>query len=629
MAVQTLSGDHAVQYFNLPKELHEVLTDVEVIIPESRRHLLELTFFGQHEAPMVEVAYEVPGHGRYVEATVGRCKNGVSVNYNDTYMRRRDPDAMVIADDRPTDKPRYRDRFGTEFTAVRSQTFEWFKAQEQLIVMPFICGNHRHGYTTLLVAPANSGFFVTGLADLQGFIPCEELQPNFTPRAVIYLAPPFRHTAFGGKQVVVHNRLPGMHELFSYSLYPGPSAKKGVYGLLLQQGEDEGWVTLHASAVRLITPYDNEFTIMHEGASGGGKSEMTQAIHREPDGRILLGEDIVTREKLYLELHDTCELHPVADDMALAPPYLQHSDRKLVVEDAEAGWFLRVDPLNDYGTEPSLERLCIKPPAPLIFLNLDGQPGATCLPWEHTMDEPDTPCPNPRVIMPRHFISNTVNEPIEVDVRSFGVRTPPCTRENPNYGIIGMLHVLPAALAWLWRLVAPRGHSNPSIVTAEGLTSEGVGSYWPFATGTMVRQANLLLQQIRTSPRTKYVLIPNQYIGAYKVGFQPEWIGREYLARRGSVRFRPGQLPPARCPLLGYALATLKVNGQQLPKGLLHVEDQLEVGVEGYDKGATILKEFFYQEVEKFYGEDLLPLGKRIISACLSDATIEDYDQLL
>ncbi len=628
MPVEPVSREQLLEQFDLPSELESVLREVDIILPESRAHLLDLTFFGQ-DVPMVEIVYDLPEQGKYVEATVVRCKNGASVNYNDIYMRRRDPDAMVIADDRPTDKPRYRDRFGTEFTQVRSDTFDWLKAQGELIVLPFISGDKTRGYPTLLVAPANAGFFVTGLADLQGFIPRDELPLKFAPQAVIYLAPPFRHTAFGGKQVVVHNRLPNMHELFSYSLYPGPSAKKGVYGILLQQGEDEGWVTLHASAVRLITPYDNEFTIVHEGASGGGKSEMTQAIHREPDGRILLGEDIVTNERLYIELHDTCELHPIADDMALAPPYLQKSESKLVIEDAEAGWFLRVDHLDDYGTEPSLERLCINPPAPLVFLNLDGQPGATCLPWEHTMDEPGKPCPNPRVIMPRHFISNTVNHPIEVDLRSFGVRTPPCTRDNPNYGIIGMLHVLPPALAWLWRLAAPRGHSNPSIVTSEGLTSEGVGTYWPFATGEMVRQANLLLQQIRSSPRTKYVLIPNQYIGAYKVGFQPEWIGREYLARRGGVRFRPGQLPPARCPLLGYTIATLKVNGQQLPKGLLDVEEQLEVGKEGYDAGAQILKDFFYAEVEKFYSEDLLPLGKRIISACLSDASIEEYEQLL
>lgn len=628
MASKPLNAEQLSELFDLPPELQDVFNTVEVVLPESREHLLDLTFFGTND-PVVEVAYDLPDKGRYVEATVARCKNGVSVNYNDIYMRRRDPDAMVIADDGPTDKPRYRERFGEDFSSLRTETFEWLKAQKQLIALPFLSGDKTRGRPTLLVAPMNTGFFVAGLADLQGFIPREKLKPHFAPEAVIYLAPPFRHTKFDGNQIVAHNRLPKMHELFSYSLYPGPSAKKGVYGILLQQGEDEGWVTLHASAVRLITPYDNEFTIVHEGASGGGKSEMTQQIHREPDGRILLGEDIVTQERLYLEMHDTCELHPISDDMALAPPYLQEGRSKLVIEDAEAGWFLRVDHLADYGTEPQLERLCINPPAPLVFLNLDGQPGATCLPWEHTMDEPGKPCPNPRVIMPRHFVPNTVNEPVEVDVRSFGVRTPPCTRENPNYGIIGMLHVLPAALAWLWRLVAPRGHSNPSIVTAEGLSSEGVGSYWPFATGKMVRQANLLLQQIRSSPSTKYVLIPNQYIGAYKVGFQPEWIAREYLARRGSVKFRPGQLPPARSPLLGYTIETLKVNGQQLPKGLLHVEDQLEVGTEGYDAGAKILKDFFYQEVEQFYSEDLLPLGKRIISACLSDATIEEYEQLL
>ncbi|MCK4516818.1 MAG: DUF4914 family protein, partial [Spirochaetaceae bacterium] len=390
------------------------------------------------------------------------------------------------------------------------------------------------GCPTLLVAPDNAGFFVAGLADLQGFIPRDQIPQGFKPEAIIYLVPPFRHTYFNGKQIVVHNRLPGMHELFSFNLYPGPSAKKGVYGILLNIGEREGWTTLHSSAVRLITPYDNEFVIMHEGASGGGKSEMTQAMHRELDGRIVLGENTISGERLYLEMMDTCELHPVTDDMALAHPSLQKDTTRLVVEDAEAGWFLRVDHLTEYGTEPFLEKLCINPPEPLIFLNLDGKPGSTILLWEHVLDAPGKPCPNPRVIMPREFIENTVNEPVRVDVRSFGVRTPPCTRETPNYGIIGMLHILPPALAWLWRLVSPRGHSNPSIVAADGLGSEGVGSYWPFATGTKVRHANILLELMENTPGTRYVLIPNQYIGAYRVGFMAEWITREYMARRGS-----------------------------------------------------------------------------------------------
>jgi hypothetical protein len=192
-----------------------------------------------------------------------------------------------------------------------------------------------------------------------------------------------------------------------------------------------------------------------------------------------------------------------------------------------------------------------------------------------------------------------------------------------------MLQILPAALGWLWRLVAPRGHSNPSIVATEGISSEGVGSYWPFATGKMVRHANLLLELIQKTPRTKFVLIPNQYIGAYKVGFQPEWLAREYIARRGNLKFRPGQLVTSRCPLLGYSVDNLKVNGQQIPKGLLQVEEQLEVGSEGFDKGAEILHDFFKRELEKFYTDDLDPLGRKIIDYAMQGAAVEEYVRLM
>jgi hypothetical protein len=99
------------------------------------------------------------------------------------------------------------------------------------------------------------------------------------------VAPPFRHTHFDGKQVVVHNRKEGLHELFSYNLYPGPSAKKGVYGMLLNIGEEERWVTMHCSTVQVITPYENKVVISHEGASGGGKSEMLEYAHRQGTAR--------------------------------------------------------------------------------------------------------------------------------------------------------------------------------------------------------------------------------------------------------------------------------------------------------------------------------------------------------
>ncbi len=60
--------------------------------------------------------------------------------------------------------------------------------------------------------------------------------------------------------------------------------------------------------------------IMHEGASGGGKSEMLEDIHKEMDGRVVLGKNTVTGEKYFLNLSETCDLIPVTDDMALCHP---------------------------------------------------------------------------------------------------------------------------------------------------------------------------------------------------------------------------------------------------------------------------------------------------------------------
>jgi hypothetical protein len=613
--------------FVLPKELEEILASKEVILAESREDLLDLAT-GRTEQKVYEVTYDTPGKGNVLEATVVKCKNGISVNYIEPYMRRRDPDCTVIADDKPTDKPRYKERFGVEFGGVRNETLKWLEGQEELIIVPFMAGGD-DGYEALLVAPGNAGFFAALLADLQGFIPRSKMPQVFKPRAIVYLAPPFRHTHFDGKQVVVHNRLEKMHELFCYNLYPGPSAKKGIYGVLLNIGEEEGWTTLHASAVKITTPYENVFTIMHEGASGGGKSEMTEAFHREPDGRLMFGKNLATNEKHYLEIKEACDLQPITDDMALALPSLQNG-KKLVVKDAEYGWFLRIDHINEYGTAPDIEKMTIYPKEPLLFLNIDGKPDATCLIWEHTMDAPGKPCPNPRVILPRKYVENTFDEPAEIDIRSFGVRTPPSTKENPNYGILGVFHILPPALAWLWRLVAPRGHANPSVVsTGTGMTSEGVGSYWPFATGLRVDQANLLLEQILNTPETKYILIPNQHIGVYKVGFMGQWIAREYISRRGNFSFKKEPLVAARLPLLGYALESLKIDGQTVPKDFLQVDLQKENGVEGYDAGAAILIEFFKKELQQYLVPELHPLGRKIIETCLRDGSVKEYVDLI
>ena len=612
---------------NLPPELERVIEkSPNFVIPTSKDELIKLTF-GSFHADMVSVSYDVNGTD-VLEAKITRCKNGVVVNYVDDYMRRRDPDCMVIGDDKPTDKTRYSERFDGSFDPLREETFDWLSNQE-LIVMPFLSGGVACGYQSLLVCPINAGFFATGLADLQTFVNIDTVEEMYTPQAIIYVAPPFRHSHFEGKQVVVHNRLDNMHEMFAYNLYPGPSAKKGVYGFLLNIGEEEGWVTAHASAVRCITPYNNEIVVMHEGASGGGKSEMLEEVHREHDGSMRLATNTKTGESHYLTMTETVNLHPITDDMATCHKKIQNDSGKLVIADGEDGWFLRMNHITKYGTDPNYERICVHPKEPLVFFNMQAEPRSTCLIWEHTLDMNGKPCPNPRVIIPRRLIPEIEEEAMEVDVRSFGVRTPPSTNENPNYGIIGLLQVIPPALAWLWRLVAPRGHNNPSIVDTGGMSSEGVGSYWPFATGSMVRQANLLLEQIANAPNTNYVIIPNQHIGVYEVGFAPEWVAREFLARVGGGKIKSRYLQPAKCPLLGYSLKEMKVEGQMIRRTFLQPEIQSNLNKGGYDAGAKILKDFFKTELPQYLTEDLDPRGRAIIECCLNDGTLKEYENLL
>ncbi len=582
------------------------------------------------------VGYDVPGRGFVEEVAVCKAKNGIAANYFDPYMRRRDPDCMVVGDTKHTDKPTFEERFGRPFGDVRGETLDWLSSQP-IAAFFFRTGLPDKPLNALAIAPANTGFFALGLAMLQGIVPLEEIRaqgPNYHHGAVVYVAPPFRHTHFEGRQVVVHNRrfedAINLHELFSYNLYPGPSAKKGVYGMLLTLGErdEQPWTTAHCSTVEVITPYENSTVIMHEGASGGGKSEMLEQMHREPDGTLLLGTNTVSGDQRRLTLPRGCELRPVTDDMALCHPAIQNQDGtegKLTLIDAESAWFIRVNHIDRYGVDPQLEKMTISPPGPVLFLNIEAHPDATALIWEHTLDEPGKPCPNPRVVMPRRYVPNVRDGQVTVDIRSFGVRCPPCTAEHPTYGILSLFHVLPPSLAWLWRLVAPRGHGNPSIVDQDGMQSEGVGSFWPFATGRKVDQANILLDQILETTRTQFVLIPNQHVGCWHVGFAPQWVAREYLARRGSSPYRFEELKPARCPLLGYHKQTLLVEGQTISSWFLDVSQQPEVGETAYDEGARILTEFFHRQIRQFLVKDLRDSGRRIIEACLEGATAEDY----
>jgi hypothetical protein len=620
-------------------EFFEILSSKGISIPEDASSLLKsckkYTVFnttteladaatGGKDNLSFDVKYIIPGKGEYKEAFVHRVSNGVTANYTDAYMRRRDPDTMFIADKLPTDKDKFSDKFGYDFSVLKKETFDWLKDQE-LGVFFYFAGRDGIGSTGLAICPANAAFFAMGLSMLQSIVAVDALKDKTSISSIIYVAPVFRHTHFNGKQVVVHNRSEKLHEMYSYNLYPGPSAKKGLYGVLLNQGEKEGWVTTHCSTVQVISPYDNMTTFMHEGASGGGKSEMHQHIIREPNGQVQIGMNTVTGEKRLINFPLFCSFQPVTDDMALCHPSLQGSNGKLSVVDAENSWFIRVDGIKEYGDDPTLEKICINAKEPLLFLNIEAYPGSTALPWNHIEDSPGKRCPNPRVIVPREIVPNIVDKPATIDVRSFGVRTPPCSKENPSYGIVGLFHILPPALAWLWRMVSPRGYGNPSILGSDAMESEGVGSYWPFATGKQAIHANLLLEQIVNTPRVQYTLTPNQHIGVWKVGFKPQLFMREYLTRRGNAKLRSDQYKEARCPLLGYELNYLTIEGAKIPSRFLKVYNQIEVGTEGYDAGATILYDFFRKELQKFITPELSQTGHRIIEACLDNASVCEY----
>jgi hypothetical protein len=109
----------------------------------------------------------------------------------------------------------------------------------------------------------------------------------------------------------------------------------------------------------------------------------------------------------------------------------------------------------------------------------------------------------------------------------------------------------------------------------------------------------------------------------------PQWISREYIARRGSAKFKPEHLAEARCPLLGYGLESMKVDGQYIRKAFLQPETQSEVGLEGYDRGADILNNFFKEELQKFRTPELHPLGRDIIECCMRDAHLQAYIDLI
>ena len=213
-----LTSNKVWQHWHISDELKQLLDkSSNVILPEKRDELIELSTNGK-ENLTYKVVYNVEGKGEVTEAEVIRCKNGIAVNYTEAYMRRRDPNCMVVNNIEMTDKVTFQERFNKEFEPLRKETFDWLSDNE-IIIVPFKAGGTEYEYQAKKVAPKNAAFFAASIYDLQGMIPTDKLERDFEPKAIIYVAPPFRHSHFEGKQVVVHNQQNSVHEVFSYNLY--------------------------------------------------------------------------------------------------------------------------------------------------------------------------------------------------------------------------------------------------------------------------------------------------------------------------------------------------------------------------------------------------------------------------
>ena len=134
------------------------------------------------------------------------------------------------------DKERFIDKFGYDFDSLRKETINWLQSQDLAgysFTLPDVI---KIGSGGIAIAPANAGFLQWDFRCSNAHYPVKDLPLDFSIDSVFTL-PTFRHTHFNGKQIVVHKRSENLHEIFSYNLYPGPSAKKDCMGFYYQKAK--------------------------------------------------------------------------------------------------------------------------------------------------------------------------------------------------------------------------------------------------------------------------------------------------------------------------------------------------------------------------------------------------------
>ncbi len=131
--------DKNLERIAFSEELKEILNACSsVSIPKTRAEIYDMVFEEKKENSF-DITYTVYGKEKK-EADVVRCRNGAVVNYTEDYMRRRDPENVwSFQIKKPTDKQRFQEAYGYEFSNLRKETLLWLKDRE-LIVIPFRAG---------------------------------------------------------------------------------------------------------------------------------------------------------------------------------------------------------------------------------------------------------------------------------------------------------------------------------------------------------------------------------------------------------------------------------------------------------------------------------------------------------
>ncbi len=597
-------------------ELLSSATDVTYITSEQQ--LLDMVMGGQKD--VFEVAYDVPGKGRLVEAKVTRVKEGFAVWFPPK-IRQRAPNALVVAEDgQPSDHPRLNEKFGLEYIDYQTKVCEWLKGQPLIVVALFV-GPDRGGVPVLAVIPKNAAFFAFGMGLLQSLVPLGEGDAEFVPKGQLLLAPSMRHELFDEEQVVVHHR-GDTYTIISDNLYPGPSGKKGAgYAMLVHFLQLVGGVAAHCSVVTITLRDGTVIVWMHGGPSGAAKSENGRKAPLDAFGNFVLGQHLQSGRTLTFHFDDELKLKHEIDDIGIVHPDAQTQPGLVVVQDGERkGWFLRVEGICSPEDEPEMQQMVAETDTPLLFLNIDGEPGQPIKLYEHTDG-----CTNPRWFGPRRFFHASPDE-LAVNVQSWGFRQPPCTADRPTYGIGGLCHVLPWQVAWLWYLLSPRGDKNPSIIGENGkMASEGVGSYKAFSPGREVDQANLLLKMMQRANGVQHLLVPNQHIGPWSVGYGSMWFVREWLSRKpGGPCFATDELVPSPYPLFGYALRRAELKGQEVESRILRPWE--EYGRNAYQKGRTEFVAFAHPILQRFaLDPDIDPIGRDILNWAIRGGRLEQF----